>query len=105
MESWTYALDHAVRLTRQVFGQSGIVRLAGADPVDATVILDYQYVEQVLGGGEVVSTYKPIISVRDADLPRRPRKGDLVEVAGVTYRVEDAQEDSSGMTRCICVRL
>lgn len=103
--AWVDDLDLTIRTVRDTFGVQATAALVGEAEVSVVVVLDHQYVEEALGGGEVLSTIRPVISVRDADLPRRPRKGDSFLIGQDTYRVEDAQEDSSGMTRCICVRL
>lgn len=48
-----------------------------------------------------VSSVRPVLAVRAADLPESPVEGDRVEVAGRAFRIVDAQPDGLGMTKLV----
>lgn len=97
--SWADLADVVNVAARDVFGEavtytpSGGAALALATPFDAA------YEEVVVEDGVPVATTNPVLSVRLADLPTAPRKGDTFTVRGKGYKVKVVKPDGHGWAR------
>ena len=88
--------DGVLQTVVGTFGVPATVRLVGEVPVALTAVFDESHLLVTLENGIDVSTTGPAALVKLADLPRAPRRGDHLDVAGKSFAVRDAQADGQG---------
>lgn len=95
--------DLAHRAALAIFGTPATLDLDGQI---VTVRGIYQAAHQMVEivQDAPVSSIRPVLTVRAADLPESPQEGDGVEVAGESFRVVDVQPDGFGMLKLVLQR-
>lgn len=102
--SWNALQDRMIRTIRDRFGAPATCVLKGTSTaIPLTVVFDRAHQEQAFEDGVVVTTTRPVLTVRDADLPRPPRAGDVYVIGEATYAVTDAQPEGCGSSRLYVV--
>jgi hypothetical protein len=101
MSLWSSALDGLTRVVRDTF-PAEVVYAHSAGPVVAlTAVFDEAHVVQDVEGDRGVSTTRPVLTVRRADLSLAPRPGDTLSVDGRSWRVAEVQPDGGGMSKLL----
>jgi hypothetical protein len=78
------------------FGETVAYTPVGGALLSIQAVFDADHVVADAQSGEAVTSVKPAIFLRRADLPAAPKRGDQVVVQGQTYKVIDWQPDSEG---------
>ncbi len=106
--AWDRMADLTNRATRRTFGRPVVYThtSAPAAPVAITAIFDKAHQVVTWGeDGQPISTTRPMLDVRLADLAERPRKGDGVVIDGITYQVSDVQPGGHGTSQLMLVEV
>lgn len=89
------------RTTRDTWGQPASYTPASTGVAESiTAVFDAAHAQVELQGEVPISTLRPVLRLRTADLSVAPAQGDSVTISGTAYEVNDTQPDSSGMTLC-----
>lgn len=98
--SWKTAAAAMSASAIRTFGEEVIFspKAGGGPHTIAHVVFDDDYQAVDPDTGVTVSSGKPALGVRTADLPTSPAHGDEWEVRGKAYRATDVQADSEGVT-------
>jgi len=95
-----------VRTVRDVFREVVIFEYKSGGSATIKGVFDEAHDAGAINDqGQTISTVAPVATIRDADLSRAPIKGDCCRIKGRHYRIDDAQPDGSGMTKCLLTRL
>lgn len=86
----------AQRAALSAFGEPAVVEIDG-QPVSVVGLFHAAHAALEIVQDAPVSTVRPVLTVREADVPQRPAEGDRVMAAGRVYRIVDAQPDGLGM--------
>lgn len=101
MSNWPGLLDAMTAIVRDTFGEPvSYVRARDGTQVEATAIFDPDHESVNLAQGSVpVSTVRPVLDIRRADLGFDPEQGDTVTVQARKYRVVDVEPTSAATFR------
>lgn len=95
--SWPAIADKILQTTIGAFGQPVTYTPSGGSPITINGVFDAAHSEVGMGSHVPgVSSVSPRLGIRLADLPAKPKKGDLVAIGATTYRVIDSEEDGDG---------
>lgn len=85
-------LDHS----KCAFGEDVVYTPRGQQPINIRGIFDREF-QQVDPDTEIViASNTPMLGVKLADIPFKPKKGDKVKIRNIEYKLTDAQEDGQG---------
>jgi hypothetical protein len=96
MGNWATFADSILKQTTATFGQDVTYTPAVGSPVTIQGIFDHAYQDVQLQHGPGVSSVRPVLGIRLADLAARPAKGDTATIGATIYRVIDIEEDGQG---------
>lgn len=97
MSAWATSLDAALTVVRDTFPAAVSYTPASTGTPEAiTAVFDEAHEAVDISTGTPVSTTRPALWVRLADLSVAPRQEDRVVVAGRTFSVADTQPDGAG---------
>ena len=101
---WSTTADAATVACRDTYGTTVTYAPPAGAPASITAILDEAHESITLdAGGTPVTTTRPVLDVRLADLAVVPVRGGSVVSAGTTYEVTDVQIDGQGGARLYLV--
>ena len=94
---WAEMQDRMHQKTLATFGKAiTYIPVDGTEYPVAKAIFDKNFLAVDPNTGATVQSTNPMLKVRLADLQRAPKAGDRVRVDGVTYRINEPQQDSEG---------
>jgi hypothetical protein len=102
--AWEDLADLANVAVRDAFGEEVVYTPVGGSPVALTAPFDAAHEVLEVGGEVPVSTVRPVLDVRLADLPAAPQKKDEVRVRGVDYVVDIVQPGGHGTAKLVLTR-
>jgi hypothetical protein len=88
--------DRALKAVRNVLGEDVTYNPSAGDPLTIKGVFNKQHIEIDPGGSVSVSSNRPNLLIRLADLENEPTKSDTVEIDATEYAVVDCQEDGEG---------
>jgi hypothetical protein len=100
---WATLADLVLKTTISTFKTAGVWTSSvnpGA-PVSIYGVFNAPNMDINLQAGAVVQSVEPSFGVRLADLPAAPDSGDTLVINGVTYRINNVDEDGQGGAKLI----
>ena len=103
MGGWDDAVEDLNEAVLDEFGQPVSYLVGTVETPLPNAIFDQRFEELDPGTGATISSERPNVHVRLADLPKVPAAGDVVLVDGEPqpFEVEDGQDDGQGMARLL----
>lgn len=101
------AADRCNRSVRLTFGEAVTYTPGGGSPVALRAPLDEAYAVVELQAGVPVTSLRPVLDVRLADLAALPLQGDQFTRAktGHVYEVAEVQIEGNGTAKLICLKV
>ena len=101
MATWADYADLSIKATRDTFGVAVTYTPQGLPAESITAVYDAAHAAVELQAGVAVSSQRPVLDVRLADLTVAPRIGDTLTVASIAYEVTDVQLTGNGSAKLV----
>jgi len=100
---WAAALDRMITVVRDTFPAAVVYQREGGGTASFLAVFDTAHatLEMDADSGAQVSTTRPMLTMRLADIAFEPHVRDTLTVEGEDYEVVDVQPDGSGMARLV----
>lgn len=94
--NWRSHTDRIISAVTKTFGDEMTFSPKGGTPVQINGVFDFEHEAVDPETQAIISVQQPVVTVRIADLPREPKRGDRFVIKSVSYDVRDVRPDGHG---------